>query len=341
MAIPLNDAQIVSMPLFVNRFVLARSFRFGELARLSRILSLSPTCSTRSNRWRNSIPRSILAHVWTGWNGYRSVGTLSVHSSDSNSSQLALLTTTSSFLIKTRYIHFPEKYFNRPPYYGSFKKALSVHIDPLKPDASIDNVRRSNVTLLEWETSLSFIQVDYTADSEGEWEEPCKDGEELRSDAEDLSDSEAVDSDSDSDSFIVPHGHLSDDELNEDEQQQVENVSFLMASKAVVLSAVHLDETSAWSGEISRLGQESRSKKSATRTETHLRLYSRSHLGGESEVGIINVSQSIPSQFSILSRWRSDDRLDSSLENSRSQRMFPSCGRGRDHRWISSERREN
>ena len=70
--------------------------------------------------------------------------------------------------------------------------------------------------------SFCFIyQIDYTVDSEGEWEEPCKDGEELRSDAEDLSDSEAVDSDSDTDSFIVPHGHLSDDELNEDEQQQV------------------------------------------------------------------------------------------------------------------------
>lgn len=66
-----------------------------------------------------------------------------------------------------------------------------------------------------------MIKVDYSADSEGEWEEPCKDGEELRSDAEDLSDAETMDSDSDSDSFIVPHGHLSDDELNEDEQQQV------------------------------------------------------------------------------------------------------------------------
>jgi hypothetical protein len=69
------------------------------------------------------------------------------------------------------------------------------------------------------------IQVDYTVDSEGEWEEPCKDGEELRSDAEDLSDSETMDSDSDTDSFIVPHGHLSDDELDEDEQQQVDTIS--------------------------------------------------------------------------------------------------------------------
>ena len=71
-------------------------------------------------------------------------------------------------------------------------------------------------------TSASCLfQIDYNVDSEGEWEEPCKDGEELRSDAEDLSDSEAMDSDSDTDSFIVPHGHLSDDEMNEDEQQQV------------------------------------------------------------------------------------------------------------------------
>jgi hypothetical protein len=44
------------------------------------------------------------------------------------------------YLIKTRYIHFPEKYFNRPPYYGTFKKSFNVNINPLQPDASIDNV---------------------------------------------------------------------------------------------------------------------------------------------------------------------------------------------------------
>jgi hypothetical protein len=35
-----------------------------------------------------------------------------------------------------------------------------------------------------------------------------------------------MDSESDTDSFIVPHGHLSDDELNEDEQQQVNTKNF-------------------------------------------------------------------------------------------------------------------
>jgi hypothetical protein len=51
-----------------------------------------------------------------------------------------LTTTNNPYVIKTRYIHFPEKYFNRPPYYGTFKKGLSVHVNPLQPDASIDNV---------------------------------------------------------------------------------------------------------------------------------------------------------------------------------------------------------
>jgi hypothetical protein len=34
-----------------------------------------------------------------------------------------------------------------------------------------------------------------------------------------------MESESDTDSFIVPHGHLSDDELNEDEQQQVKTMN--------------------------------------------------------------------------------------------------------------------
>ncbi len=42
-----------------------------------------------------------------------------------------------------------------------------------------------------------------------------------------------MESESDTDSFIVPHGHLSDDELNEDEQQQVKtmNSSFVFLKK--------------------------------------------------------------------------------------------------------------
>jgi hypothetical protein len=53
---------------------------------------------------------------------------------------MAATTMNNQYVIKTRYIHFPEKYFNRPPYYGTFKKALSANINPLQPDASIDNV---------------------------------------------------------------------------------------------------------------------------------------------------------------------------------------------------------
>lgn len=59
--------------------------------------------------------------------------------SDSNSCQL-VTTMSNPYELKTRYIHFPEKYFNRPPYYGTLKKALTLHIDPLQPIASIENV---------------------------------------------------------------------------------------------------------------------------------------------------------------------------------------------------------
>jgi hypothetical protein len=69
-----------------------------------------------------------------------------------------MLTTTMNnpYTLKTRYIHFPEKYFNRPPYYGTFKKALSVNINPLQPDASIDNVNQlDNPSLID-----SFFIID-------------------------------------------------------------------------------------------------------------------------------------------------------------------------------------
>lgn len=147
--------------------------------------------------------------------------------SDSNSCQFTTTTMNNPYELKTRYIHFPEKYFNRPPYYGTLKKALSLQIDPLQPTGSIEN-------------------IDYTVDSEGEWEEPCRDGEELRSDADDLSDPENMDSDSDADSFIVPHGHLSDDELNEDEQQQ--STSTKQAREA---AKSHL-----WDKKVARLNQQ-------------------------------------------------------------------------------------
>ena len=64
--------------------------------------------------------------------------------SDSNSCTVLLPATTTAmnnqYVLKTRYIHFPEKYFNRPPYYGTLKKALTANVNPLQPNAAIDNV---------------------------------------------------------------------------------------------------------------------------------------------------------------------------------------------------------
>ncbi|UJR15193.1 hypothetical protein I4U23_002153 [Adineta vaga] len=150
--------------------------------------------------------------------------------SDSSSCPVFTTSTTTmdnSYVLKTRYIHFPEKYFNRPPYYGTLKKSSAANVNPLQPTSSIDN-------------------IDYTVDSESEWEEPCKDGEELRSDAEDLSDAEIMDSDSDTDSFIVPHGHLSDDELNEDEQQQ----------STLTKQAREAAKSHVWDKKVARLNQQ-------------------------------------------------------------------------------------
>jgi len=55
-----------------------------------------------------------------------------------------------------------------------------------------------------------------------------------------------VDSESDTDSFIVPHGHLSDDELNEDEQQQ--SASTKQAREAA--------KSHIWDKKVARLNQQ-------------------------------------------------------------------------------------
>lgn len=66
-----------------------------------------------------------------------------------------------------------------------------------------------------------------------------------------------MDDESDTDSFIVPHGHLSDDELNEDEQQQVKifRVFFSFVLFNVWFTClVNIDQTSSRSSEITCLG---------------------------------------------------------------------------------------
>lgn len=80
--------------------------------------------------------------------------------SDSNSNQFIVTATTTNnpYVLKTRYIHFPEKYFNRPPYYGTLKKALSSNVNPLEPGASIDNVRKNTFNFQK--VFYSFFYLD-------------------------------------------------------------------------------------------------------------------------------------------------------------------------------------
>ena len=82
--------------------------------------------------------------------------------SDSNSCQLvttcaATTTMNNPYELKTRSIHFPEKYFNRPPYYGTLKKALTLQIDNLEPSASIDNVIEMDLVFLTYLNNCRLI----------------------------------------------------------------------------------------------------------------------------------------------------------------------------------------
>ncbi len=74
-----------------------------------------------------------------------------------------------------------------------------------------------------------------------------------------------MDSESDTDSFIVPHGHLSDDELNEDEQQQVKkNHSFFYPIESIIVSlksaltkqAREAAKSHVWDKKVARLNQQ-------------------------------------------------------------------------------------
>lgn len=85
--------------------------------------------------------------------------------------------------------------YKRPPYFGTWRKKSKI-IGPRRPFAKDDKM------------------FDYEFDSDDEWEEE-PDGESI-CDSEKDDDEETIDEDDD-DGFFVPHGHLSDDELDEEE----------------------------------------------------------------------------------------------------------------------------
>jgi len=90
----------------------------------------------------------------------------------------------------------------RPPYFGTWRKK-SKSVTPRKPFA------------------LDKEHFDYEVDSDEEWEEEDPGGESLRgSDDEDKENESENEYEVDND-FFVPHGHLSDDEVNDEEEEVV------------------------------------------------------------------------------------------------------------------------
>ena len=59
--------------------------------------------------------------------------------------------------------------------------------------------------------------IDYEVDSDDEWEDE-PDGESICDSEKGDLEEETVNDDNEDDGFFVPHGHLSDDELDEDER---------------------------------------------------------------------------------------------------------------------------
>ncbi|CAF1181489.1 unnamed protein product, partial [Didymodactylos carnosus] len=58
----------------------------------------------------------------------------------------------SSDNVDMKYIHFPKKYFIRPPYYGTFSKGRLILVDATEPYAVVDNtIDYDDDSVLEWD----------------------------------------------------------------------------------------------------------------------------------------------------------------------------------------------
>jgi chromatin assembly factor 1 subunit A len=101
---------------------------------------------------------------------------------------------------KVKYLHFDRKVYRRPPYYGTWQKKSKL-INGRRPFAKDEKL------------------IDYEIDSDDEWEE-CNDGESIADSKDGDPDDDIVGTgdDDEDDGFLVPHGHLSDDEMDEEDR---------------------------------------------------------------------------------------------------------------------------
>ena len=97
-------------------------------------------------------------------------------------------------------MHFDSKTNKRPPYFGTFRKK-SAYVKPRRPLAKDEK------------------QLDYEVDSGDEWEDEPE-GESISGSGSNVDEDEepATMEEEDDDGFFVPHGHLSDDEIDEEER---------------------------------------------------------------------------------------------------------------------------
>lgn len=121
-------------------------------------------------------------------------------------------------IYRAKYFKFTEN--RRPAYYGTWRKR-STTLGPRKPFGK-DTVCypfsvRNSLGIGLTETIFSFQIFDYEIDSDDEWEEE-EPGESLEISDEE-GDKESEDDYDIDNEFFVPHGHLSDEELQDDEME--------------------------------------------------------------------------------------------------------------------------
>ncbi|KAH8240504.1 hypothetical protein KR038_007995 [Drosophila bunnanda] len=115
--------------------------------------------------------------------------------------------------MRTKYLHFADN--RRPPYYGTWRKK-SQTISARRPLAH-DKVRILEGKHFLWVHIVISVQVhfDYELDSDCEWEEE-EPGESLSASEDEKERESEEESEEEYNEWYVPHGHLSDEELQND-----------------------------------------------------------------------------------------------------------------------------
>lgn len=140
---------------------------------------------------------------------------------------------------RAKFFKFEEN--RRPPYYGTWHKKSSV-ITPRRPFATDEVSSPPCHGISEPNPPFVIFQkfFDYEIDSDDEWEDE-EPGESLHG-SDDEKDKESDDDYDIDNEFFVPHGHLSDEELANNDEIDEDNTPDTQKAKLKIMQKVFSDE---------------------------------------------------------------------------------------------------